>query len=97
MLLVTSGKRLVELRSFSAMTEEEAGEHTQLRLGGLATYKTSQPRVWDSFRLGEEHCWLQPYKRFLDQAELRATDSSASIMIACVRAQRLIWLRLLPS
>jgi hypothetical protein len=82
-LSITSGKRLVELCTFSASVEVDDG-HTCLRVGGLQTYKTSQPRMFGFIPSGPKSILgFSPYKRFLDQlgAELHAQDSHAEILI----------------
>ena len=82
-LSITSGKRLVELCTFSASVDVRNGR-TSLRVGGLETYKTSQSRLFYLIPTGPKSiAGFSPYKRFLDQvaAELRANDTGAEISI----------------
>jgi hypothetical protein len=82
-LSITSGKRLVELCTFSASVEASNG-YTSLRVGGLETYKTSQSRLFYLIPTGPKSiAGFSPYKRFLDSvaAELRVEDSAADISI----------------
>jgi hypothetical protein len=82
-LSITSGKRLVELCTFSAAVKAENG-HTVLRIGGLETYKTSQPRLFYLIPSGPKSiAGFSPYKRFLEHvaAELRANDSAANVSV----------------
>lgn len=82
-LSITSGKRLLELCTFSATVTAENGQ-TALRIGGLETYKTSQPRLLYFIPTGPKSiAGFSPYKRFLMHvaADLRANDSAANISI----------------
>jgi hypothetical protein len=82
-LSITSGKRLVELCTFSAAVTQQDGQ-TVLRLGGLESYKTSQPRAVGFIPAGPKSIGgFSPYKRLLDQvaAELRARDSAATVTV----------------
>jgi hypothetical protein len=82
-LSINSGKRLVELCTFSAQASTEGGK-TRLRVGGLERYKTNQSRfmlipVGPRMILGYD-----PYRRFLGAvaAGLREQDTSAEVSIA---------------
>lgn len=80
-LSITSGKRLVELCTFSAAVSANNGQ-TRLRVGGLESYKTSQPRLFYFIPIGPKSiAGFSPYKRFLAQveAELRANDQQVTI------------------
>jgi hypothetical protein len=82
-LSITSGKRLVELCTFSAAVKTE-NEHTVLRIGGLETYKTSQSRLFYVIPIGPKSIvGFSPYKRFLDRVavELRTKDSAANVVV----------------
>jgi hypothetical protein len=82
-LSITSGKRLVELCTFSASVKVEDGE-TRLRVGGLETYKTNQPKVFGFIPAAPKSiAGFSPYKRFLDQvaADLKAQDSKAQVLL----------------
>lgn len=82
-LSITSGKRLMELCTFSAVVQAKDGR-TTLRIGGLETYKTSQPRLFYLIPTGPKSiAGFSPYKRLLEQVatQLRATDTSAAITI----------------
>jgi hypothetical protein len=83
-LSITSGKRLVELCTFSAVAEAD-GDKTVLRIGGLKTYKTTQSTVLGFIPVGPKSIsGFSPYKRFLDQVavDLRAADSNATTNVA---------------
>jgi hypothetical protein len=80
---ITSGMRVVELCTFSAIVTAENGQ-TSLTVGGLETYKTSQPRLFYLIPVGPKSiAGFSPYKRFLDQVatELQTTDSAATVSI----------------
>jgi hypothetical protein len=82
-LSITSGKRLVELCTFSATVQTDNGQ-TALRIGGLETYKTSQPRVIGFIPAGPKSiAGFSPYKRLLEHvaAELQANDSAATVAV----------------
>jgi hypothetical protein len=79
-LSITSGKRIVELCTFSAQVSANGGR-TRLRVGGLESYKTSQ----SAFPPGPKSIMgYDLYRRFLDAvaAGLRASDGSAEVTIA---------------
>jgi hypothetical protein len=85
-LSITSGKRLLELCTFSAAVRVEDGR-TLLRVGGLETYKTSQPRLFYAIPTGPKSiAGFSPYKRFLEHvaADLRANDSAATISVGAL-------------
>lgn len=82
-LSITSGKRLVELCTFSALTIQNESR-TSLTVGGLATYKTSQSRLFGLIPMGPASIpGFSLYKRFLVelQTQLQAADPEASISI----------------
>lgn len=79
-LSITSGRRLVELCTFSARVTVDPTGATTLRVGGLDTYKTSQSTVLGFIPVGPKMiAGYAPYKRFLDEvrAELAAADPAA--------------------
>jgi hypothetical protein len=79
-LSITSGKRIVELCTFSAQVSA-SGDGTRLRVGGLERYKTSQ----SAFPPGPKAIMgYDLYRRFLDAVAegLRASDGRAQITIA---------------
>jgi hypothetical protein len=83
-LSITSGKRVVELCTFSATVNSSDGR-TSLRVGGLEHYKTSQPRVAGFIPSGPKSILgYDPYRRYLDavKRELLARDPSAEVTIA---------------
>jgi hypothetical protein len=83
MLSITSGKRLVELCTFSASVTIENGR-TLLRVGGLETYKTNQPRLFYFIPAGPKSiAGYSPYKRLLESvaAELQARDATATVTL----------------
>lgn len=82
-LSITSGKRLLELCTFSAAVKTENGQ-TALRIGGLETYKTSQPRLFYLIPTGPKSiAGFSAYKRFLEHvaAQLRANDGAAAVAV----------------
>jgi hypothetical protein len=82
-LSITSGKRIVELCTFSAVTNQDDG-WTSLTIGGLETYKTSQSRFLGFIPMGPASIpGFSLYKRFLGEvsAQLQAADPQASIAI----------------
>jgi hypothetical protein len=83
-LSITSGKRLVELCTFSAVAHA-GGRKTTLTVGGLATYKTSQSRMLGIIPMGPASIpGFSLYKRFLDavEAQLLAADPEATVSVA---------------
>lgn len=82
-LSITSGKRLVELCTFSA-TVSPNGAGTTLTVGGLETYKTSQEKLYFVIPAGPKKIMgFAPYKKFLaavEQEILRA-DPAATVTI----------------
>jgi hypothetical protein len=83
-LSITSGKRLVELCTFSAEATASGGK-TQLRVGGLDTYKTVQEKLFMLIPVGPKAInGIDIYKRYLHAVEqgLRKTDAKASIDIS---------------
>jgi len=85
---ITSGKRLVELCTFSAVTEAADGK-TVLRVGGLETFKTSQSRLLGFIPMGPASITgFSLYKRFLDEiaTRLRTEDPQAVVSIDVPKA-----------
>ena len=83
-LSITSGKRIVELCTFSATASKDDGR-TLLQVGGLERYKTSQARVFGFVPAGPKFILgYDLYKRFLDgvSTSLRTLDPAADISIA---------------
>lgn len=81
---ITSGKRVVELCTFSAAVRQNGGK-TELTVGGLETYKTKQETLLYFIPLGPKAIHgFSLYKRFLDQvaARLKAQDAEASVTVA---------------
>lgn len=89
-LSINSGKRIVELCTFSArVTGPGADGKTVLTLGGLERYKTSQSRVFGIIPTGPKSiAGIAPYKQFLDVVaqELRSQDPSAKVTVAVPEA-----------
>jgi hypothetical protein len=89
-LSITSGKRLLELCTFNAHVQETEGR-TRLLVGGLATYKTTQEKLFFFIPIGPKAiAGISPYKRFLDavSAQLTAKDGNAAIDISVPTADR---------
>jgi hypothetical protein len=83
-LSITSGRRLVELCTFSAVAGADGGV-TRLKVGGLETYKTTQSTVIGFIPAGPKMiAGYAPYKRFLEQVAvaLRAADPAVQVAIA---------------
>jgi hypothetical protein len=80
---ITSGKRLVELCTFSALAEEKDGQ-TALQISGLETYKTSRSYLLGFIPGPASVPGFSLYKRFLDQVatQLRSQDPQATVSIA---------------
>jgi hypothetical protein len=81
---VTSGKRLIELCTFSAAVSSTEGK-TQLHVGGLDRYKTRQSKFLYLIPAGPKSIMgYDPYRRFLDAVAtgLIAQDSAADVSIA---------------
>jgi hypothetical protein len=79
-LSITSGKRLVELCTFSAVATAKDGA-TSLRVGGLETYRTNQPRLLYLIPVGPKSiAGMAPYKRFLEEvtAALARADPTST-------------------
>lgn len=82
-LSITSGKRLVELCTFSARATPQNGK-TSLQVGGLETYKTSQSKFLYLIPIGPKLIMgYDPYKRFLQgvATALRGKDPGAAVQI----------------
>lgn len=79
-LSISSGKRLVELCRFDAHAETVDGR-TQLRVGGLTSYKTAQSRLLGFIPFGPTVIHgFDPYRRLLSaiEASLRRRDPAVS-------------------
>jgi hypothetical protein len=80
---ITSGKRIVELCTFSAEAVEDGEGVTTLRVGGLETYRTNQP-TYLFIPVGPKSiAGYDPYKRFLNHlaAELAKVDPQATVSV----------------
>lgn len=79
---ITSGRRIVELCTFSAAASSANGA-TSLTVGGLQTYKTTQSTVFFIPVGPKMIAGYAPYKRFLEEvsAELHAADGAAAVSI----------------
>lgn len=89
-LSITSGKRIIELCTFAARTAEKEGT-THLVVGGLATYKTTQEKLFYLIPIGPKAiAGISPYKRFLDAVaeQLVTKDPSAQIDISVPTSPR---------
>ena len=85
-LSINSGKRIVELCTFSARVSgpREDGK-VLVHVGGLATYKTSQSRLFGLIPTGPKSiAGMAPYKQFLDAVgqRIRSEDPSAEVTIS---------------
>ncbi len=83
-LSINSGKRIVELCTFTAAATTANGM-TNLQVGGLARYKTSQSTVLGFIPVGPKQiAAMSPYKRFLEAvaAVIRETDPTAQVTVA---------------
>jgi hypothetical protein len=83
-LSITSGKRLVELCTFSAKVSVN-GSSCTVQVGGLDRYKTSQSRIFGFIPSGPKMILgYDPYKRFLSEVEnrLRALDPTVNVTVA---------------
>lgn len=83
-LSITSGKRLIELCTFSARTIVGANGTITLQVGGLETYRTTQSKMYGFIPVGPKSiAGYDPYKRVLNHiAEaLAAKDPEAVISV----------------
>jgi hypothetical protein len=83
-LSISSGRRLIELCTFSATTSAQDGG-TTIRVGGLDTYRTTQSTVLGFIPVGPKMiAGMAPYKRFLDEVgeALRRADPAVRVSIA---------------
>ncbi|MGH7666863.1 MAG: hypothetical protein ACREN1_06080 [Candidatus Dormibacteria bacterium] len=83
-LSITSGRRLVELCSFSAKMTVH-GAASSLRVGGLERYKTTQPKLFYVVPAGPKSIFgYDLYRRFLEAVSdgLQERDSGANVAIA---------------
>lgn len=84
-LALTSGKKLVELCTFTASAKSVEGAATEVRVGGLETYKTSQQKLWFLIPVGPKMIHgMDPYKKYLNAVadRIRAADPAAVLTIA---------------
>lgn len=82
-LSITSGKRLVELCTFSAVVRPD-GQNTALCVGGLETYRTTQSTMLGFIPVGPKMiAGYAPYKRFLEAvaAHLQGLSADATVRI----------------
>lgn len=82
-LSINSGKRLVELSTFTAEARVSDGR-TTVRVGGLDTYKTVQSKLFGIIPTGPKAIHgIDLYKRYLSavQAELMRLDPTATVTI----------------
>ncbi|TQS43441.1 hypothetical protein [Cryptosporangium phraense] len=82
-LSLNSGKRIIEICTFPATVTEKDGT-TQLKVGGLTHYKTSQPTALGFIPVGPKSInGLGMYKRFLDEVSvaLKSADGNARVAI----------------
>jgi hypothetical protein len=83
-LSITSGKRLVKLCTFSAAAQN-GPSGTEVKIGGLETYKTTQSTVLGFIPVGPKMiAGYAPYKAFLNAVAtaLRSADDAATVTIA---------------
>lgn len=84
-LSINSGKRIIELCTFSATAVTSADGRTTLRVGGLETYKTSQEKFLALIPMGPKSiAGIAPYKAFLDAVKraVLTEDTDAEITVA---------------
>lgn len=82
-LSITSGRRLLELCTFSAVATTDGGR-TRLTVGGLETYKTTQSTYLGFIPVGPKMiAGYAPYKKLLDEiaTELRVADPGVQVTI----------------
>jgi hypothetical protein len=82
-LSISSGKRLVELCSFSATVSTD-GPRTRVRVGGLDAYKTQQKKLLMLIPIEPKQIFgMAPYKKVLEgiQAAITAQDPAAQLTI----------------
>lgn len=80
---INSGKRIVELCTFSANLAT-AGGVTTATVGGLETYKTTQTKVLEFIPVSPKRiAGFSRYQRFLDsvRSEVLASDPAAQVQI----------------
>jgi hypothetical protein len=81
---LTSGKRLVQLCTFSAAATTNDDGRTAIRIGGLETYGTQQQKLLFFIPAGPKMILgMDPYKRFLSvaTAALQAADPTADLTV----------------
>lgn len=80
-LSITSGKRLVELCTFSAEVMRSDGA-TSLRVGGMETYKTVQTKAYGLVPAGPKRIMgYDPYRHFLEEIAARLLDADPAATI----------------
>lgn len=82
-LSITSGKRLIELCTFSAEAVQDGDGVTNLRVGGLETYRTTQP-TYMFIPVGPKSiAGYDPYKRLLNHIAnvLAKADPQATVSV----------------
>ncbi len=82
-LSITSGKRLIELCAFSAEAVEDGDGVTSLRVGGLESYRTTQP-TYMFIPVGPKSiAGYDPYKRLLNHIAnaLAEADPQATVSV----------------
>jgi hypothetical protein len=83
-MALTSGKKLVELCTFSADVVSVSEGLVRIRVGGLETYRTSQEKMLGFVPVGPKMIvGMAPYKKFLDAVMKRLieADPRASLTI----------------
>lgn len=80
-LSITSGKRLIELCTFSAEVTRSGGV-TSLRVGGLETYKTLQTKMYGFVPAGPKRIMgYDPYRHFLEETAARLVEADPAATI----------------
>jgi len=83
-LSITSGRRLVELCTFSAQAADAGEGVTTVRVGGLETYRTTQTKMYGFIPVGPKMiAGYDPYKRFLEHIAnaLAKADPQAQVAL----------------
>jgi hypothetical protein len=85
LMSVTSGRKWVELCTFSAKVNVIDDGRTRVQIGGLETYTTQQRRILIFLPAGPKQIGgMDPYKRFLRSVagKVRDADPTASVVVA---------------
>lgn len=78
-LSLSSGKRLVDLCSFTAAVGSDGAGRTTVRIGGLDAYRTQQQKFLYLIPVGPKQILgMAPYKRFLQLAAELITEADPS-------------------